>query len=149
VFPSRWKFAGGVVLLAAVAVVAVVVAQPTSPREKAAKERAALAEARRKAAQKAYDQLFEGYRRGAASMPSPETVYLWSRRCLDADLDVSDKAVDQTAAYQAHLDRMKGIETQMREAATRTGAGSTLIPALEFYRAEAEYWLARAVSEKP
>src|SRR5262245_49173409 len=102
--PTRWKIAIGFFVLAVVAAVSAGGMSHPAPAtgKPSAKDRQAFADARCKAARKAYDQVFEAYHLGVGAMPHQETVYLWSRRWLEADLDASSKRADQVAAYQRH-----------------------------------------------
>lgn len=89
--------------------------------------------------------------------PRAERFYTWSRRWMEAEKDRSSKRSDQIAAVQAHLDRMRRLEEGgiIRDLAKRanTTFGNVSLPpgefrtSLEFYRLEAESWLAKAKSE--
>jgi RNA polymerase sigma factor (sigma-70 family) len=58
-----------------------------------------------------------------------QTVNLWSRRWLQAQLDLTNKKVDREAALQAHLERLKKVDEVARE---RLDLGSTPEPSLKF-----------------
>jgi RNA polymerase sigma factor (sigma-70 family) len=54
---------------------------------------------------------FEGYlRRFEAGVDTEQTVNLWSRRWLQAQLALSDRKADRDAALQAHLYRLKKVD---------------------------------------
>jgi RNA polymerase sigma factor (sigma-70 family) len=73
--------------------------------EKAAQLR--MQAARLKLARAAY----EGYLlRFQFARETEQTVNLWSRRWLQAQLDLSDKKADRDAAFRAHLDRLKKVD---------------------------------------
>jgi len=91
-------------------------------------------------AKRAYGNALERYKTGNSD---PEGVYLWSRRWLEAQRKASTEKVDQTKAFEDHCARMKELEELVKnrsEAGTETAAYRA---AAEFYRAEAELWLAR------
>src|SRR5262245_46440633 len=98
----RWKWVWGPILLAtgAVAVLAQTGHTPKSGRT----DRPSLAEARVKAAKRGYEALFEPANNGTGVWPSPEVVYLWSRRWLEAELDMADGLASQATAYRDHRD---------------------------------------------
>jgi len=105
-----------------------------------------LADDRAKAANKAYEMLFDRSRRGEAALPDCEAVYQWSRRLLEAALDASMNANGRRAAYRQHLERMKELRDRYRK-------WSAISPmpfhqtAAEYFVVEAEYWIAREASE--
>ena len=73
-----------------------------------------------------------------------EKVYLWSRRCLEAQRDLSDKKADKLAALNEHLQCMKELE-KVATALYRTGkATQNETVASAFYVVEAELWLMQA-----
>jgi len=104
------------------------------------------AEDRTKAANKAYEMLFDRSRRGEAPLPDCEVVYQWSRRLLEAELDASTNANGRRAAYRQHLERMKELRDRYRK-------WSAIAPmpfqqtAAEYFVVEADFWVARATSE--
>jgi len=58
---------------------------------------------------------FEGYLlQFQFNMVSEQTVNLWSRRLLQAQLDLSDRKADRDAALQAHRDRLKKVDEVAR-----------------------------------
>ena len=79
----------------------------------------------------------------AAGAATPELVYTWSVRWLDAQRDQPLRGKALVAAAQAHLDRMTALESKVGEL-VKAGA----LPALDaaaatYYRVEAALWLAR------
>jgi hypothetical protein len=100
-----------------------------------------LAEARYKAALKQYDETWTYYKQARIEVAS---VYVWSHFVLQAQFDLSDRKADQIAALEAHLDRMKRLETLIKKV-RRLGFGQSIeVGAAEYYRLEAEYWIAHA-----
>jgi hypothetical protein len=96
-------------------------------------------------AKQSYDQLFDSHRRGIRGLPLPESVYQWSRRWLDAEIEASGNAADQIAAYQRHLDRMKQLEERVRNMVEKANSWHGMVASANYFRAEAEFWLARAL----
>jgi hypothetical protein len=92
--------------------------------------------------------------------PKAELLYLWSRRCLDAQRDRSNGAkADEVAAIDGHRVRMEALEKGKILVACAKRHGKDIpqdhleaairdIPefqaAIKFYRLEAESWLAKA-----
>ena len=114
------------------------------PQGQEARKQPPLAEARYNAALKQFDltwQYFQQSRVGSFD------VYVWSRLLLDARKGVSVRPDKRIAAYEEHLDRMKKLETLIKKV-RRLGFGrSSDVGASEYYRIEAEYWLAEAKSQ--
>jgi hypothetical protein len=101
----------------------------------------ALLHARHRAAQKQFDETWIYYKQ-ARTDAFP--VYVWSHFVLQTQFDLSDKKPDQIAALEAHLDRMKRLEELLKKV-RRLGFGQAIeVGATEYYRIEAEYWLAHA-----
>ena len=100
------------------------------------------AKARMEAARKTYEYNWNKLR-GTESQ-DVEQVHRWSRRWAEAQQHVSNKKPDQTAAVEAHLDRMKTLEMTVK-AQLDAGVKFTVadVSAVEFYRLEAEDWARR------
>jgi hypothetical protein len=110
-------------------------------QEKEAPKPLALAEARYRAARKQFDLIWQYYQQ---SRVESFDVYVWSRLLLDAHRSISKKPADRIAALEEHLDHMTKLETLIRKI-RRLGFGrSSDVGASEYYRLEAEYWLAEA-----
>jgi hypothetical protein len=100
-----------------------------------------LAKQLRDAARTTYETTWTNYREGR--VPG-ELVYRWSRRWLKAERQLSDKPADQLAAFQAHRDRMQKLEALV-ERVHRAGQTTVdEVSAAEYYRVEADLWLAQA-----
>ncbi len=86
---------------------------------------------------KAAQELFLGGR------TTPDDMYYWSKRCLEAEREMNSTPAGQQAALEAHLGRMKQLEevTTSRYDAGRAAMTSKYFG--EFARVEAELWLAR------
>src|SRR5436305_1248271 len=104
------------VLLAASAAMA-------APAPAAAEVPAKLLQARRDAAQQAYDSALAQYRTGKGDA---EGVYRWSQRWLVAQQEMSATKAERETAAAAHLGRMKDLE-KAAEKMLRAG----LVPPLE------------------
>ncbi len=125
-------------LLLAVASVAPV------PQGQEARKQPPLAEARYNAALKQFDLTWQYYQQ---SRVESFDVYVWSRLLLDAKRGVSGRQADQIAAFEEHLDRMQKLEALIKKV-RRLGFGrSSDVGASEYYRIEAECWLAEAKSQ--
>jgi hypothetical protein len=100
---------------------------------------ATLAEARLEAARRAYKEAMDLYREGRTR--DVDRVYLWSKRWLEAQRALSNKKADQRAALDAHFKRMRQLE-ELIKGRYRAGVAATIeLPAVQFYRLEAEIWL--------
>lgn len=106
---------------------------------------AALAQARHQAALKQYEETWTYYQQ--ARIDSYQ-VYVWSKLILDCRRDMSEKPAEQLAALEDHLNRMKKLEGLIKKI-RRLGFGRSYdVGAAEYYRLEAELWLAKAKSGK-
>ena len=113
------------------------------PQGQEARKQAPLAEARYNAALKQFDLIWQYFQQ---SRVESFDVYVWSRLLLDAGKGVSDRPDKQIAAFEEHLDRMKKLEVLIKKI-RRLGFGrSSDVGASEYYRIEAECWLAEAKS---
>ncbi|HEV3163699.1 MAG TPA: sigma-70 family RNA polymerase sigma factor, partial [Isosphaeraceae bacterium] len=100
-----------------------------------------LAAARLKAAEHAYESTKSDFEVGRVTL---DRVTAMSRLWLDAQREANPKPAEQIAAFQAHLDRMRQIEKKER-AELEVGRGTTTdVSEAEYYRREAELWLAQA-----
>jgi multidrug efflux pump subunit AcrA (membrane-fusion protein) len=119
------------------------------PAAKDADELKALAQARLDAAHKAYDEAMKGLhqtrRTGTLILPvtKPEDVYAWSVRWLNAERNMGGKNDDRPPALEAHLRRMKELQQRVTEMSRSGLLSPPDASAVEFYRVEAELWLAR------
>jgi hypothetical protein len=103
-----------------------------------------LTEERYNAARKQFDLIWQYYQQ---SRVDSFEVYLWSRLLLDATKGVSAKPDRRIAAFEDHVDRMKKLEALIKKV-RRLGFGrSSDVGASEYYRIEAECWLAEAKSQ--
>jgi RNA polymerase sigma factor (sigma-70 family) len=102
-------------------------AEPEAPKKEdpaqKADEKAELlkrkATARLDLAKSTYEGYWLSFRLGREN---EQTVNLWSRRWLQAQLDLSDKKVDRDAALQAHQDRLKKVDEIARARLTLGGS---------------------------
>jgi hypothetical protein len=110
-----------------------------------APEKAANAKARAEAARKVYECMMERYRLDAGFKFDPEQAYQWSRRWMEAEREAAGAKAGRVAAVEGHLERMKKWEKVME---TDNAPGRHLYSpgdyaAAQFYRLEAEGWLAQ------
>jgi hypothetical protein len=115
------------------------VTTPPAPADPPA-ARTEPARCRRNAARQVYGQALQLYSEGLQL--DAERVYLWSCRWLDAERGLGTQKADHVAALTAHRDRM----TALHEMARRHGGlvAPMEVTATDYYRAEAEEWLAAA-----
>ncbi len=112
-------------------------AAPKIPRE--------LLELRREAAHSVFDVDLKRLR--AAEMATDERLMWWSERWLNAELALSEKPADRTAALEAHVKRLKELET-IFEAYAKTGqARESDAQAATYFRADAEIRLMEAAGK--
>ncbi len=106
---------------------------------------AALAEARYQASLKHYDEAWVYYQQSRSdALP----LYFWSRLVLEAQGDLSDQQAERLAAFEAHLARMKKLEALVKKV-RQLGFGRSIdVTAVDYFRKEAEFWLARAKTQK-
>jgi hypothetical protein len=110
------------------------------PREQV-EDLTALLEARHRAARKQFDETWVYYKQ-ARSDAYP--VYVWSHFVLQTQFDMTDKKSEQINALEGHLTRMKDLEALVKKV-RRLGFGQSIeVGATEYFRIEAEYWLAHA-----
>jgi hypothetical protein len=101
------------------------------------------AKARLEAARKTYRGMIERAKVDPNANADPERLYLWSRRWMEAERELATKAEEKVAAVEAHLDRMKTREAFVRKMIEKGFASPVDLAAQEFYRLEAEQWLAQ------
>jgi hypothetical protein len=110
-------------------------------REKQPSKLELLAEARHQAARKQFDLIWQYYQQ---SRVESFDVYVWSRLLLDAHRSVHKTPAERINALEEHLDHMVKLEVLIRKI-RRLGFGrSSDVGASEYYRLEAECWLAEA-----
>ena len=74
-----------------------------------------------------------------------EPMYTWSRKWLQAILDVPAMCDERLAAYQAHRDRMKNLDDEVhaKYLVGAKGGEADRNFAAKFYLAEANLWVAQ------
>jgi len=102
-----------------------------------------LAQARFDAANKLFDTAWSYYRQKAVDT---NFVCSTSVRLLRAELDLSDKRDNRIAAYEHHLDRVKKVQALVEKVQALGRVNTLEASQVSYYRAEAEYWLAKARS---
>ncbi len=103
-----------------------------------------LAEARYQAALKQYEQVWSYYQQ---SRTDSFMVYYWSRLALESQQDLSDARSDRIAALNAHVDRIKKMQSLVLRVRKLGFAYSTDVGATAYYRMEADRWLEKAKAE--
>jgi hypothetical protein len=114
--------------------------------DKAAPVPEKLARAKRDAARKTYEVIWQNNREGY--IPVAEVAYRWSRRWLKAEIELSPKKPDQITAYQAHLERMRELSRITH--ARYQNRVNTLdeASATDYYLSEAQIWLEQAKKQR-
>lgn len=103
--------------------------------------------AKGEAARLVYEAMVKELHEGRGQV-NADRLYLWSRRWMEAQRDVSPKKADQVAALEAHRDRMKDLR-KTTEQRYKAGQGSHAeVLSVDFYIAEAELWLTEATKAK-
>jgi hypothetical protein len=100
---------------------------------------ASLAKARADAARRAYQESDKLYREGRSR--DVDRIYLWSQRWLDAEREAAPGEKEKISAFEAHFRRMRQLENLIRNRYNSGVAAAIELPAVEFYRLEAEGWL--------
>jgi hypothetical protein len=122
---------------------------PTAATTAAPPELTTLAKARLKAAQEAYRLVIKAKKEESFD---PETIYVWSKRLLEAERGVASNKKGEVAAFQAHLDRMVALEKQANDVwqmhKRQNPKRDAHLAQVTFYRAEADLWLTRTKAKK-
>ncbi len=101
-----------------------------------------LLKAKITAARKTYEVVWKNNREGL--VPFAELAYRWSKRWLEAELELADQKASRVAIYQAHKDRMRELARITRDRYRNRINTIEEASAAEFYIAEAEVWLEQA-----
>ncbi len=115
---------------------------PAQERKGPAKAPDELLKAQLASARKVYEVSLKMYQESVASYF--EHPYVWSVRWLNVERALSKKPADRITAAEAHLDRMKKLEAIAQNLAKAGAALGFHATAAEYYRLEAEIWLAKA-----
>jgi hypothetical protein len=94
------------------------------------------------AARKTFEVIWRNNREGL--VPFAELAYRWSKRWLEAELEIRDQKADRLAAYQAHRERMLELARITRERYRNRVNTIEETTATDFYCAEAEIWVEQA-----
>jgi hypothetical protein len=103
---------------------------------------AALQKGLLEAARKAYE--FDALRSRNAEAVSPEEIYLWSRRWVEAEVDLAKTKGARVDAHRDHLDRMKTLEARTKALAAAGQGREGDAVAGRYFRIQAELWLEHA-----
>jgi hypothetical protein len=102
------------------------------------------AKARRGVARRAFEKFTKSLWGNTITTPPLDfqPFYLWSRRWMQAELDLSKNKAEKIAAFGAHLSRMKKLQ-QVLKSAIRHDLRLTItaVDEVPFYCLEAEKWL--------
>lgn len=147
---------GGLALLATFALPAFLTIRPARARQDPAPGTASpteLVEAQVALAKRALKLIDQSSSLGAPVDNAQGRTYGWSRRLMAAQVSLAatepDPHASRLAAFGAHYNRMRGWEERLRPR-VRSGQLSSLdFAEAEFYRIEAETWLANEKLEPP
>lgn len=102
---------------------------------------AGLARVRAEAGVRAFEMTWLYY---SENRVDSEKVYRWSRRLLEAQRDAAADKPGRVAASEAHLERIRKLDAKIRRI-RKLGFGDSLdVIEVDYYRKEAEFWLAEA-----
>jgi site-specific recombinase XerD len=101
-----------------------------------------LAKAKVDAARRTYEVVWKNNKEGLA--PFAELAYRWSRRWLEAELELTDQKSDRLIAYQAHRERMRELARITRDRYRNRYNTVEEVTATDYYNAEAEIWIEQA-----
>jgi hypothetical protein len=73
-----------------------------------------------------------------------EKLYRWSCRLLDAERDAAEDKKERQAAVENHYKRMRALEIRAKDWFRLGLIPAIQVPQAEYYRLEAEAWLAKA-----
>jgi hypothetical protein len=104
-----------------------------------------LLEERREAARKVYEEDLTRFR--AAELAMDERLMWWSERWLNAELALSEKPAERTAAHEAHVKRLKELEKMFAHYAKIGQGRDSDARAATYFRAEAEIRLLEAAGK--
>jgi len=116
------------------------VEQKEAGKVRAVEGTAALRKGLLEAARKRYEYNFAEVSKGR--LVSPEDIHLWSRRWLEARLDLTETKGDKVDAYRDHFERMKTMEDRIK-ARLAVGVDRDGNDA-QYFRIQAELWLEQA-----
>ncbi len=109
-------------------------AAPKIPRE--------LLEQRRDAARKVFEENLRRFQ--GAELAMDERLLWWSERWLNAELALTEKPAERTAAHEAHVKRLKELEKMFAHYAITGQGRQSDAQAATYFRAEAEIRLLEA-----
>lgn len=91
-----------------------------------------------------YQGMMERHKHAPHEQPfDVEKFALWSRRWASSQRDASEKKEDRIGAIQAHVDRMKDLESVTKQQVKQAQLAPYETAAAEYHRREAEHWLAK------
>jgi hypothetical protein len=108
----------------------------------AAQEPQVLLRQRLEAARRAYKESYDLYREGRTR--DVDRMYRWSQRLLEAEQEVGANKEDRIAALEGHWKRMKQLEDLVRNLSKAGVVALVELPAVEYYRIDAEIALSKA-----
>jgi hypothetical protein len=128
-------------------ILAVVIPQAAADPPPADSTRERLARTKLEAARRTYEVVWTNNRE--ALVPFVEVAYRWSRRWLEAELDLSGMKEDREKAYLAHRERMQKLARITRDRYQARANTVEEVTATEFYLAEAALWFEQIKNPAP
>jgi hypothetical protein len=104
-------------------------------------DREELFKSKVKAAESAYRRIRAAYE-NAASLPTTELCYVWSKRVLEAESQLNPGPASRLDALKRHLARMEEIDAHAKKRVSQDLAGQ--LDATAYFVSEAKLWLADA-----
>jgi hypothetical protein len=87
-------------------------------------------------------------KQGPGNGEAYDGVFIWSKRVLDAELDLSGNEAERLAALAAHLTRTKRLEEVAKDLHARGAVSDLEVLEAEYHRYDAEVQLAEARAAK-
>src|SRR5947208_3396026 len=106
-----------------------------APQPAPAKASEKLLKAKIDAARKTYEVVLKNHKE--ALIPFAELAYRWSRRWLEAELELLDRKPERTVAYTAHRDRMRELARVTRDRYRDRVTTIDEVTSTDYYNAEA------------
>ncbi len=113
-----------------------------------AQDAKAAAQARLKLAREAIEAVRANLARGQFNPGERDPIYIWSRRRMEARLDVATTKAERVAAAEEHLNEMKGVAELIKRVHEAGDVDRLVAMDAEYRWLEAASWLAREKSAK-
>ena len=115
-----------------------------TPHAAAQDKQKELARSLATSARKVYEGNLQRWRATGRGKLSFEEQNRWSRRWLQAELELADMKEKRMAAYEEHLKRMRTLEELAKQMLKGSTASPIEVTTCEYFRTQAELWWERA-----